>query len=47
VSAGPATVVVIAEHKDPLPATVERGLSLFTVHVAELMCADAAGRTAP
>jgi branched-chain amino acid aminotransferase len=33
VSAGPATLVVIAEHKDPLPATVERGLSLFTVHV--------------
>ena len=32
-SAGPATVVVIAEHKDPLPATVEEGLSLFTVHV--------------
>ena len=32
-SAGPATVVIIAEHKDPLPATVERGLSLFTVHV--------------
>jgi branched-chain amino acid aminotransferase len=32
-SAGPATVVVIAEYKDPLPATVERGLSLFTVHV--------------
>jgi branched-chain amino acid aminotransferase len=32
-SAGPATVVLIAEHKDPLPATVERGLSLFTVHV--------------
>jgi branched-chain amino acid aminotransferase len=32
-SAGPATVVVIAEHKDPLPATVEQGLSLFTVHV--------------
>jgi branched-chain amino acid aminotransferase len=32
-SAGPATVVMIAEHKDPLPATVERGLSLFTVHV--------------
>jgi branched-chain amino acid aminotransferase len=25
--------VIIAEHKDPLPATVERGLSLFTVHV--------------
>ena len=32
-SAGPATVVIIAEHKDPLPATVEHGLSLFTVHV--------------
>ncbi len=32
-SAGPATVVIVAEHKDPLPATVERGLSLFTVHV--------------
>jgi branched-chain amino acid aminotransferase len=32
-TAGPATVVIIAEHKDPLPATVERGLSLFTVHV--------------
>jgi len=32
-SAGPATVVIIAEHKDPLSATVETGLSLFTVHV--------------
>ncbi|HEX3929518.1 MAG TPA: aminotransferase class IV [Nocardioides sp.] len=32
-SAGPATVVIIAEHKDPLPATVEEGLTLFTVHV--------------
>jgi branched-chain amino acid aminotransferase len=32
-SAGPATVVIIAEHKDPLPGTVEQGLSLFTVHV--------------
>jgi branched-chain amino acid aminotransferase len=32
-SAGPATVVIIAEHKDPLPATVEQGISLFTVHV--------------
>ena len=30
---GPATIVIIAEHKDPLPATVEKGLSLFTVHV--------------
>ena len=33
VSDGPATLVIIAEHKEPLPATVERGLSLFTVHV--------------
>jgi branched-chain amino acid aminotransferase len=32
-SAGPATVVIIAEYKQPLPSTVERGLSLFTVHV--------------
>ena len=32
-SAGPATLVIIAEYKDPLPATGERGLSLFTVHV--------------
>ncbi|MCW2527718.1 MAG: aminotransferase class, partial [Pseudonocardiales bacterium] len=32
-SAGPATIVIIAEYKDPLPATVERGLTLFTVHV--------------
>jgi branched-chain amino acid aminotransferase len=32
-SAGPATVVIIAEYKDPLPSTAERGLSLFTVHV--------------
>ena len=32
-SAGPATVVIIAEYKDPLPSTVEQGLSLFTVHV--------------
>ena len=29
----PATIVIIAEHKNPLPATVELGLSLFTVHV--------------
>src|SRR3954449_6478405 len=33
VSDGPATLVIIAEHKEPLPATVELGLSLFTVHV--------------
>ena len=32
-SAGPATVVIIAEHKDPSPTTAEQGLSLFTVHV--------------
>jgi branched-chain amino acid aminotransferase len=32
-SAGPATLVIIAEYKEPLPATVQRGLSLFTVHV--------------
>jgi branched-chain amino acid aminotransferase len=29
---GPATVVIVAEHKDPLPAATE-GLSLFTTHV--------------
>jgi len=29
----PATIVIIAEYKDPLPSTVEKGLSLFTVHV--------------
>ncbi len=29
----PATIVIIAEYKDPLSATVEQGLSLFTVHV--------------
>ena len=29
----PATIVIIAEYKDPLPTTVDRGLSLFTVHV--------------
>jgi branched-chain amino acid aminotransferase len=33
VSEGPATLVIIAEHKQPLPATMEKGLSLFTVHV--------------
>ena len=32
-TAGPATVVIIAEHKDPIASTAERGLSLFTVHV--------------
>jgi branched-chain amino acid aminotransferase len=30
---GPATVVIIAEHKEPLPATVREGITLFTTHV--------------
>lgn len=29
----PATIVIIPEYKDPLPATVNKGISLFTVHV--------------
>jgi branched-chain amino acid aminotransferase len=29
----PATIVIVPEYKEPLPATVERGISLFTVHV--------------
>ena len=29
----PATIVIIAERKDPLPSVVEEGLTLFTVHV--------------
>lgn len=29
----PPTVVVIPEYKEPLPATVETGVTLFTVHV--------------
>src|SRR3954453_11639515 len=33
VTIGPATVVVIAEHKEPLPATVRDGITLFTTHV--------------
>ena len=33
VTVGPATVVVIAEHKQPLPATVTDGITLFTTHV--------------
>jgi branched-chain amino acid aminotransferase len=28
-----ATIVIVPEHKEPLPATVEQGISLFTVHV--------------
>jgi branched-chain amino acid aminotransferase len=30
---GPATVVIIAEHKEALPATVTDGITLFTTHV--------------
>jgi branched-chain amino acid aminotransferase len=33
VTVGPATVVIIAEHKEPMPATVENGITLFTTHV--------------
>ncbi|MEE4349703.1 MAG: aminotransferase class IV [Pacificimonas sp.] len=29
----PATIVIVPEYKDPLPATIERGIRLFTVHV--------------
>ena len=32
-TAGPATIVIIAEHKEPLPKTTVTGLSLFTTHV--------------
>jgi branched-chain amino acid aminotransferase len=33
VTVGPATVVIVAEHKTPKPEVVERGITLFTVHV--------------
>ena len=33
VTVGPATVVIIAEHKEPLPATATDGIRLFTTHV--------------
>lgn len=33
VTISPATIVIIPEFKDPLPATVEKGVRLFTVHV--------------
>lgn len=33
VTIGPATIVIIAEHKEPLPATVTDGITLFTTHV--------------
>jgi branched-chain amino acid aminotransferase len=29
----PATIVIIAEHKEPHAAVIEKGISLFTVHV--------------
>jgi branched-chain amino acid aminotransferase len=33
VTVGPATVVIVAEHKEPMPATVTDGITLFTTHV--------------
>lgn len=30
---GPATIVIIAEHKEPMPSTVVDGITLFTTHV--------------
>jgi branched-chain amino acid aminotransferase len=33
VTISPPTIVIIPEYKAPLPATLERGISLFTVHV--------------
>lgn len=33
VTIGPATVVIIAEHKEPIPDVVDSGITLFTVHV--------------
>jgi branched-chain amino acid aminotransferase len=30
---GPATIVIIAEHKEPLPSTVAEGITLFTTHI--------------
>ncbi|MQA77532.1 MAG: aminotransferase class IV [Streptosporangiales bacterium] len=33
VTVGPATIVVVAEHKEPLPRTLSEGITLFTVHV--------------
>jgi branched-chain amino acid aminotransferase len=30
---GPATVVIIAEHKQPLPETLINGIALFTTHI--------------
>ncbi|MEJ7796217.1 MAG: aminotransferase class IV [Nocardioides sp.] len=33
VTVGSATIVIIAEHKEPMPATVSEGITLFTTHV--------------
>lgn len=33
VTVTPATIVIIPEYKNPLPATLTRGMQLFTVHV--------------
>ena len=33
VTVGPATVVIIAEHKEVMPRTVSEGITLFTTHV--------------
>lgn len=33
VTVGPATVVIVAEHKEVLPATLSEGITLFTTHV--------------
>jgi branched-chain amino acid aminotransferase len=33
VTVGPATVVIIPERKEPMPATVSTGITLFTTHV--------------
>lgn len=33
VTVGPATVVIIAEYKEPTPQVLETGITLFTVHV--------------
>ena len=41
-SAGPATIVIIAEYKDPLPATVERGC-----RCSPCTCAARAGHAGP
>jgi branched-chain amino acid aminotransferase len=30
---GPATIVIIAEHKEPLASTVTEGITLFTTHI--------------